>query len=300
MIVAHNDLDGVVSAAFLRMRYPDENSLFFISYDRGRFEILRDIILDKDERRFVLLDIAIRSEEIPVLKQILSSTDYSLYVDHHKDSCYEQLSFSETVHDTTKAACELAFNLLGDNQKTGLTRWWAEIGRDRDLAINEHLETGRALDFLARNNGRKLADYILAGKTPLEVIELERETIDRSTRMFIRAKLLYELTRYEEEINGIRWVIGLTTGYATDISYDILSSSTEDKVLIFLMPKDYTRTGYRLIVSLRSNRLDISRIAKSLGGGGHPLAAGCSIEIERDSATLPAILRLLHRESCRV
>ncbi len=74
------------------------------------------------------------------------------------------------------------------------------------------------------------------------------------------------------EVEGVKIVVAIRWKGPPDISY----------ASQFLM----TRTGADIFVSangkaisFRSNVIDIRRFAVSLGGGGHPLAAGASLRI---------------------
>jgi phosphoesterase RecJ-like protein len=50
-------------------------------------------------------------------------------------------------------------------------------------------------------------------------------------------------------------------------------------------------------ISLRSrNGCDVSKVASSLGGGGHPNAAGCRIKLPLDAAK-PELVKML-QEAC--
>jgi phosphoesterase RecJ-like protein len=70
---------------------------------------------------------------------------------------------------------------------------------------------------------------------------------------------------------------------------DFLSDVNEADIAVTFTEKD----SGEVYVSMRANRgLDVSRVAVSLGGGGHPQAAGCTLQITLQEAVdtvLPAL-----------
>jgi phosphoesterase RecJ-like protein len=68
--------------------------------------------------------------------------------------------------------------------------------------------------------------------------------------------------------------LGVQFARGSDEVYRLLQAVAQAEVIVFLRQE----APRRISVGLRSaSRVDVGRLAQSLGGGGHPRAAGCTL-----------------------
>ncbi|MFH0701931.1 MAG: bifunctional oligoribonuclease/PAP phosphatase NrnA [bacterium] len=102
---------------------------------------------------------------------------------------------------------------------------------------------------------------------PLSMVKLQAKAIDQAVFLYDN-KIAYTLIS-----RGLIESLNATDDYVDGISEALRQINTVEVALVFKeTPKGDTK------VSFRSNRINICEIARFFGGGGHKLAAGCTIE----------------------
>ncbi|MCK5332855.1 bifunctional oligoribonuclease/PAP phosphatase NrnA [Candidatus Parcubacteria bacterium] len=228
----------------------------------------------------VLLDCALFSRTgIENIKDIVSSFDNLLIIDHHpkdKTECDRINNCVAVIDHKVSSTAVLTFNLLkGLNINITknianclLTGIFTDTGgfqhNNTDpqslQAAAEFMKKGSRIDKIAKNifNTKSLAAIKLWG------IALERIQNNPESGMaisYISKSDMDNLGVKEEELMGLVNVINTIS----DAKFSLLLTESADN---------------KIKGSLRSEKykgIDVSRIARSLGGGGHKLASGFEI-----------------------
>ena len=227
---------------------------------------------DVDERLVVFLDCG-NIDRMPV--DFLRSEDVRIVnIDHHHDNTrFGEVNY---VDSSASSTAELVWRLT------------KELGAELTPPLAEALYVGLVTDtgrFMYRNTGaeahRMAAELIEAGASPHEVNQRVFESLP-----FRRLELLARaLARVERVDGGVLTVTHLTREDYLDTGSDEHDSegvvdhlrSVEGTAVAVLVREllGEDRAGQRK-VSLRAvdGRVDVSRIARGFGGGGHTQAAG--------------------------
>jgi phosphoesterase RecJ-like protein len=205
-----------------------------------------------------------------------------LNIDHHHDNT--RFGTVNLVVPEASCTAEIVWDLMG------------ELGVTPTLTVAEALYVGLITDtgrFMYENTGRQAhlmaADLIDAGVDVHDVYRRVYEDVPYG-KLALLARGLANVERYD---NGRLTLTALT---ATDFSDSDAEESYSEGVVDHLravqgtevaaLVRDRIGDGVAGVrkVSLRSgnDRIDVSLIARALGGGGHKQAAGFSTELEHD------------------
>lgn len=255
----HNDHDGQ-AAAYAVYRKEGGGPEDYISMDYGKPFPIDDIGTDET---IYIVDYSIQPEEMDKLLFISSRVTW---IDHHKTAIEKYDGFCHSVpgvrHDGV-AACELAWQFI---HKTAVPEAILLIG-DRDVwkwAYGDR--TKYFCNGLAIYDTSPLSrwwDYILEDGSVNNVIA-EGKLITKYKEMQ-SARLVADIS-FEATLDGHECVClnaakcSSETFGAAIHDYDICSS--------------FYHNGSYYTISLYSEKIDVSRIAKSYGGGGHKGASG--------------------------
>jgi phosphoesterase RecJ-like protein len=220
----------------------------------------------------------------------LSSASLILNIDHHHDNTL----FGTVNHVVADASCtaEIAWDLM-HGLGVQLTPTVAEA-----LYVGLITDTGR---FMYENTGSRAhvmaAELIEAGVDVHEIYHRVYEDVPYG-KLALLARGLSKVERYDEGR------LTLTSLSATDFAESGAEESYAEGVIDHLRAvqgtamaalvrerRDSGEDGPRVKVSLRSSddRIDVSRIARAQGGGGHRQAAGFTSDLS--AADLVAFLR---------
>lgn len=191
----------------------------------------------------------------------------TLNIDHHVSN--RGFTDYRWLDADAAATGELIYRLIAEAQ-TGVTR---------DMAFNLYTAIATDCGFFRYANTKpttmRIAAQLLAcGAEPNTISEaLEQVSLDT---MRLTAKVLQTMAFFAEGKVALITVTRdmLEHDESTDelINYPRKVEGVE--VAVMLKQKD----EHNVKVSMRSKRVDVSRIAMQFGGGGHARAAGCSIE----------------------
>ncbi len=266
----HNDLDGLVSAAILYAVVPDT---FFVRVEYG-YEI--DRIITKADTVYIL-DF---SFPLMVMKHLKKVAAQVVWIDHHLTAieALEKLSLPGIRSTTDGSACRLTWQFFYPNRRcppvvefvSDCDTWTSALG-DKSRYFCEHLSersdnpTSDALQKFLFDENISYDSFIAEGCTLYRArITRLKDLVNRyafrgrlgtHSAMFINhpgcgdlGQLLYELPNVEIAVCYVDEKVG-----------------------------DELWTKY----SLYSPTIDVSEIAKRLGGGGHRSAAGFSKKSSR-------------------
>jgi len=228
----------------------------------------------------VLLDCALFSRTgIGDIQEITSSFDNLLIIDHHpknETECDNIKNCVEIINHRTSSTAVLVFNLLKEMKiditkdianclLTGIftdTGGFQHNNTDSESlqAAAEFMKKGSRVDKIARNifSTKSLAAIKLWG-IALERIETNSE--NGMAVSYINKSDMDNLGVKEEDLAGLVNVINTISDSKFSL---LLTESANNKIKGSLRSEEY-------------KGIDVSRIARSLGGGGHKLASGFEI-----------------------
>jgi len=295
------DAIGSLAAMQLVLSAIGKDSLAFVAADEFplpyeyRFIHLEGLVTeppeDLCERVLVFLDCG--NIDRTSADQLKHEDHRILNIDHHHDNT----RFGTINHVDGNASCtaEMVWDLMG------------ELGVELTPAIGEALYVGLVTDtgrFMYDNTGpraHEMAAELLEGGVDGHGIFRRLYEGMPQGKLELLARGLTHVERYD---GGLLTVSHLTledyriTGADESYSEGIVDHlrSVEGTAVAALVRDLLTGETPRRKVSLRSTdgRVDVSRIARSLGGGGHRRAAGFSTDLE-----LPELVKVLRTELAR-
>jgi phosphoesterase RecJ-like protein len=276
LLAMHGILLGLGKDAVMYMA-PHEFPLPY-EYRVMRFESLVGTPpADLDERVVVFLDCG-NIDRMPV-DFLRRSGVHILNIDHHHDNT--RFGTVNLVVPEASCTAEIVFGLA------------KELGAELTLEVAEALYIGLVTDtgrFMYENTTPKAhqmaAELLLAGVDAHEIYRRLYEDLPfRKLKLLARA--LSSVSRYDQGI--------LTVGFLTREDFEATGAQETDSegivdhmravegTSVAVLVRDLLagdREGVRK-VSLRATdgRVDVSRIAREMGGGGHRQAAGFSTEL---------------------
>lgn len=277
--------------------YPDQPSATEIPPD----------ITDKD---VIIIDVAYK---MPVLEGIISKAKRVIHIDHH-DSIRNDVMTLVTkykdkfisVYDVKESGCSLVWKhfidyLEGYNNSNKLPKFIKYI-KDNDtgtwkiantnpfmVSLDVHYRTDPTPEWLAKWD--KLFDIHEVKKmikTGQFYLRYQRNIIEDNARRYTLEKFPSELVYNDNKHlfkKAGQYTVAVYNGSGcpsgTLIAKKILSDVNCDFVILWTLhmeKKEY-------ILSFRSVTTNVGEIAKLFGGGGHILAAACSIPVKKYNIT---------------
>jgi phosphoesterase RecJ-like protein len=292
LLTTHENPDGDALGSLLGMQLILEQlgkdtvmfmdaSQFPLPYEYQRMPldaVLRQVPADLDERVVVFLDCG-NIDRMPV-DFLHESHAHVLNIDHHHDNtCFGDANL-----------------VVGDASCTGEILWdlARDLGVDINLALAEALYIALVTDtgkFMFENTTPKAhemaADLIDAGVQPQEAHRKLYEGLP-----FARLQLLSRALNAVQRFDGGR--LTLTHLTREDFSHSNAVESDSEGVVDHLrgvegtvvaaLVRELLEVDGRRKVSLRATdkSVDVSAIARGLGGGGHRQAAGFTTDVPLD------------------
>jgi oligoribonuclease NrnB/cAMP/cGMP phosphodiesterase (DHH superfamily) len=261
----HDDGDGRCSAAIVRRAVGKFVTLQSIDYgDPVPWEKI------EQASKVIIVDFSLPKE---IMERILAFTTL-IWIDHHKTALEDLADLLDLPGKRAldRAACVLAWEFFFPD--TPLPRAVAYIG-DRDIWKHEFPETRAFNESLFFEDNRPFNDQLwqpLLDDDPTFVSSL----IERGEVLYQARKLSIERMihrqGFEVEFNGYRTLA--INGHA---SGELGESIREKGYEIGYCYQEAEQNGDLMtFVTLYSDQVDVSEIAKKFGGGGHPGAAGFS------------------------
>ena len=261
---------------YLRDNYPDIRATVYLEPYREVFSFIEDLDLAKDTcdpepvDLLILLDISSRSR-IGVAAPLTETAAKTVCLDHHvtnRDS-YTWLH----NEPETSSACEVLYGFLDPKKITPACAAALYTGMVTDSGVFQYSSTTPKTMRVAAN----LMEYGIPFSQIIDKTFFQK-TLGQNR---IMGKVLME----SRTLYGGRVIIG-SAAYADMQTFGVekkdmdgivseLRNTIGVEVAVFL----YEQEAGDVKVSLRSREhVDVSLIAKALGGGGHMRAAGCNVE----------------------
>lgn len=271
IIYHHNDLDGRCAAAIMA-RYAEEKEFAPIEFIEVDYKDKIDFSNITGEDTVAILDFSFKPEIMVALR--LKTNDI-IWCDHHntaKDYGYDDLPGYRDFSDKGLSGCECAWKYCYPEKE--IPRAVKLIG---DYDSWRHEEAPRSLEFY---EGMKLLDtspeihifwrdLLVASDSITTEKDIARIVSYGISAMAYRDAYCSEMLKafgYETEIGGYKAMAINVYRFGSAVFGE---SFGEYPVYI-----SYIHDGERFTVSLYSDKIDVSQIAKAHGGGGHKGAAG--------------------------
>jgi uncharacterized protein len=264
----HDDPDGRCSGFWVYFAFHNEPELYEVDYDKTV-----PIYTVEPNEEVWIVDFSIKPNE---MTDLLGITPNVVWIDHHITSLKDYENFSPEVkgkREVGMAGCELTFRYLyPDKEPPEFTKLIA----DRDLWKFEFGDRTRFFNLgLMANNYKPDAPIwrTLANKENVDKLVADGKVINRFKTYW--SKDLRDGIGFDTIFEGYKC-------YALNIG-NADSEYFGDKIKEYDVIIAFSFNGHIFKVSLYSENVDVSKIAKKYGGGGHVGAAGF------DSKTLPFV-----------
>lgn len=262
IVIFHDDMDGQCSARIVREKFPSAKIKFCPINYRDPFDFS---IINKETELWVL-DFSFPQEDMYMISSLSKKLHW---VDHHKSalSISEQsLINAECVVDIFQSSSLSVWKLLFPDKPIPDVVKFVD---DYDLWQFRYKETKRFHEWaVLRLNDPDDAlwgELFNKGIDPLylhigEILNMKKtkaikEFVDRG---------------YFGTINGVKAYYVNSPIYASEIGEYVYLRSEEPIVVVI-----YQHVGpNRVVFSLRSNSVNVRKIAEKFGGGGHDFASG--------------------------
>lgn len=261
VLITHNDFDGVTCAVLFNVVYP-KGTYYLENYDSVDERIKKVLELEKPDFLYIA-DISPQSKEVI---ELLNQFGKVRLFDHHKTALHLNNLPWATV-DTSKCGAYLFYEYLLTFPKTEPLTMWRDLvvhANDYDLWIHSDPHSAVLNSLLyAVGHERFIKRFVCDPVVQLTdtekyLLEIEKEKEEKYIQEAVKAARVY---------HGDFLAITFAEKCISQIGHRMLDELPIGVAVIVNAQKG--------VVSLRSNdETDVSVLAKALGGGGHPKAAG--------------------------
>lgn len=284
----HNDLDGQASAYCVREAFDIiviNQDTSYISMDYNKEFPLETILPDE---QIWIVDFSISPE---IMEKLLLITKDIIWIDHHKTAIEKYVNFPHDIRGLRRdgeAACVLTWKYIRTCTKMisngRYSRWQINDKKYEDLSEDpiprSILLTGDR-DTWTWKYGDE-TKYFYAGS------QIHDTSPESDFWKYCNNSLFWEKLLEDGELIE-RFKAKHYEDYATDLGYEVMwqghkcfalnvakisSDVLGNRIELYDILLPHYHNGKQWMVSLYSDKVDVSEIAKQLGGGGHKGAAG--------------------------
>lgn len=287
-VIYHADNDGLGAAFAVWRKYHHDNPMLFYRAQYGEEEKMMHLLnLFEPNDLLFIVDFSFKR---PVCDKFAAKVE-TVVIDHHVTGLHELEGAPYLYYSNDYAGCTLAWKYFFEDEKIPLLLQYIE---DRDLwrfklshskAINKYLEL-----MLTPEEGDNVIDLFQWMRGRMIGTELYQH--NKLQRAVDVGSLLYkEMMQQVEKVVDLAAVSGSFLGYSgVPVANCPLHVSEVGNQLLKRYPEApfaavyFDTSDRKTVYSLRSNgEVDVSEIAKSMGGGGHRAAAGFRVsQTKRD------------------
>jgi len=289
-IVSHGPhcLDGVTAAVAVARYHADRAEVVARFASNSEVDtVLREIrSAPGRDNELWITDISWRDAETDQhLKRLAAEGMRIHWIDHHRTALERfaegrvEVPFTDRVLSEDFAASRLTYEHLGrrleqerrDAPAFGAFAPVVAMADDNDRWLHR-VPGSRELAWVVRALGPDSYDDFLQLDESVTYTPRMQAARDRVGAEIERSFAVADASRVERVIDGVRLVTAICDGHPSEIG-DKWGKETPGTVFALYDAKS-------LAVSLRRSpdcTVDLSRLARSLGGGGHAAAAGCEI-----------------------
>jgi len=270
------DLDGICSGAIVKRFNP---SVELRGYDYGKQFPWEDVV-NKD---IIMVDVSLPVEQMKKLKSIANSF---IWIDHHKSSIEDAANgdFSTNgLKEIGTAACELCWKFFFNELQMPTTvkmlgRY--DVWDHRDIKV-------LPFQYGARHhiNGVDDPNWNLLLNSPSSFYDSEEKALDAGELLYKifddgdvilkyqtgENKKIANTCAFETKLLDLRVIACNNPLTNSKVFDDVWDEDKHDAMLSFYINKD---KNWRCSLYTTKDSVDVSGVAKILGGGGHAKAAG--------------------------
>ncbi len=276
VIISHWDLDGLTSAALLSRRLRETTTILSTISALPRYlsqvVSLSSVVRIRDVYILDLNPQPGRLDEIYMLIRELRENDVHVtWIDHHEwEHSYRyhiEEAGAKVYIDTNEVTAGLVYRLYWDKPDEYASRL-VELAYDDDFFLNKipvTIKWRRILRWYRWNTRYNALRSFRRGEIWPRWAENLYRGIEKEYMALLRVAVSSTYTYYA---SGARIVVAENVDqrlHPGEVYEEILRSNIRGDVYIIMYPNG---------ISIRSEKLDASEIAKILGGGGHRKAAG--------------------------
>src|SRR6185503_7712079 len=233
-----------------------------------------------------ITDISWREPETDAHLRALASRGVRVYwIDHHRTALERvragkvDVPFTDSVLSEDYAASRLTYEYLAGRLRAegrllprfdGLARLIA-MADDNDRWLHR-IPGSRELAWTVRALDADAYEELLATDAALTYTPRMREALARAQAEIEASFATARASRVERSVGAVKLVVAVCDGHPSEIA-DAWGKESQNAVFALYDAKS-------LAVSLRRSpdcTVDLSRVAASLGGGGHAAASGCQL-----------------------
>lgn len=265
----HDDADGRVSAYWILSKYGDKVKLIESDYGKKMFNLNS---VDKGDIVW-LLDYSIPPK---TMKELLKKTNkVVVWIDHHESAIQDYKDFPYNLKGIRKigdGACLLTWSFVNKEPDLSKAPYFLKLLSDWDVfggkynntelfhfgCCAENTEPTSKLWPHLNNNPKAVKKILENGKIILKYYKND-------------AKRLLKMAGFEAEIDGHK---AICLNFKTNSKVFDSVKDGYDVMVVFV----YDGERYQFSVFSDNDGIDVSKIAKKYGGGGHKESAGFSSE----------------------
>lgn len=266
LIIYHRDLDGLASALIARKKYP-KAELCSIQYGE-ELQFANKYI--NHYSTIILVDFSFSQMMFDSI--ILPMTDNLIWIDHHKTASELPLWHSNIkgYRDITKAACQLTWDYFFPNKDTPYP---IQLVADMDMWQFKYYATKPFIERLQLYaiEDIEMFNNIFFGDIE-EYIKEGAILVDYKTAQVKKIYKTGHVTKWE----GLNCYMCTSSLYISELGNYAVHQPGVD---IAKISKIEWQDKWVKVNTLISKDIDVSKIAKRYGGGGHKHASGFTEEL---------------------
>jgi tRNA nucleotidyltransferase (CCA-adding enzyme) len=301
LIVTHinADFDGLSSLVAGKKLYPHARLLLPGSQEKAVREFLslsQDIIRIESERecrlddvnRLIIMDTRLATR-IGIAAGLLTKAGLEIHIYDHHPRTPQDIRAAQDTYKEVGATVTMLADIIRKN-RIKLSPLEATM-----MALGIYEETGSLTYRTTTKKDVDIISFLLSKGANLNVVAsyLNRELSKEELAFLVN--LMHSTETFD--INGVD--IGVATCEATEYGGELSTMvhklvDVENFKVLFLLAQ--TNAVIRLIARSRIPSVDVNKILKGFGGGGHPAASSASIRNEGMSAIKEKLLKVLKRD----
>lgn len=278
ILVTHIDLDGAGCEIVARFFYPELalKNIYHLDYDTVDKEVRK--LPNLSEETLIFADLGMPKETADFLNTHCAGR-VELF-DHHKTAMEELREYPWAHFDLSSSGTKFLFDTLcqrmPEKEIPEALRDFVFYVNDYDLWLHQSPVSRQVNDMM------NLLGMNLFVRLVMERIADGQPLIDKTDRLYLEGTVYYKKKYFQDRVrdavaDGNRLVL-VASRYISELSQYVRDVSP--------VPEEWKNVEYIDVVnldnhthSLRSYKegFDVSLIAKSKGGGGHPQASGYPI-----------------------
>jgi oligoribonuclease NrnB/cAMP/cGMP phosphodiesterase (DHH superfamily) len=295
LVITHNDADGLTSGAYMKDWYESVTTGDAVVYPTAyngpcnlptALEILNDTGEVIPKWVFVTdLGASLFEEALPQVNALYPDTDVA-WIDHHQWTDEQLAELHTSAHgviDDSKCATQLFVELrkglherllpLKTSHIPDQQQELAAVVNDLDLWIKDDPRSDRIGIFAEYADNDEYMEAVLDGISLLETYDEELQAYEAENAALLDRAVNTASTTM---INGIETAFAYGYGPSASVGNDLVEQYGADLAVVM-------RPNGRLSFYAHSDENDFTDchlVAGELGGGGHPTAAGASLDLE--------------------